>query len=55
MKTKLLVDAGTDTEIQPGILENFVTDISGGPTAIPGKEGLNHPLGEFQNGKESGH
>ena len=40
---------------RPVSILTHVTVLQKGTTAIPGKEGLNHPLGDFQNRKESGH
>ena len=42
VETKLVPDAGTETEIHPAIFESFVTDISGGTTAIPGTVRYSH-------------
>ena len=42
VETKLVPDAGTETEIHSAIFESFVTDISGGTTAIPGTVRYSH-------------
>ena len=52
VETKLVPDAGTETEIHPAIFESFVTDISGGTTAIPGNsEGESHLISDIQLSK----